>query len=266
MRTAAILLTLIISARAAEWQSTLTPRRAGAFPPPRAAEFRYEFGWAGISAGQAEVSVQRKPTTSELHVKGATIGLARTLWRLDAEAKSVVDLGTLLTTRVVQTEQYSDETRKTTIVFSSEGASRTRTRVPANADSGKTKRFKFAPVRDLYGSLLFVRSQPLKAGNILRFVVYPNDSAYLAEVTVLGRETLKLKGSEWPAIKLSLRLQSLGKDLTVAPFRKFRGANAWLSDDADRLLLKVETDVMIGSVWMELRDRSIDSPAPVPRK
>lgn len=244
---------LVATARAAEWTASLTPRKAGDFAPMRSLKAKYSFGWAALPAGEAETEFTRKADVCQLKIKGGSTGAVRALWKLDADATSTVRASTLQTIRVVQTEKYSDEARTTTTVFGPEAVQRTRVREPKDKDSGKTKRFKFSPVRDLHGALLFVRSQRLQAGDVLRFVVYPSAAPFLAEVDVLGREKVKAAGKEWPAIKVALKLQSINKELELEPHQKFKSATAWLSDDRDRLLLKIEAEVMVGHVWMELR-------------
>lgn len=244
---------LAAAASGADLPSMLKPTSPGNFPPLRALKAEYSFGWAAITAGRVEAEFTRKGTTCQLKASGGSIGAARALWRLDADATSTVRASTLLPVRFVQTEQYSDERRTTTVSFAPEGVSRLRVREPRDKDSGKTKRFKFAPVHDLHSALLFIRSQRLRQGEVVRFVVYAGSDAYFAEAQVLEREKLTVAGKEWPAIKLALRLQRVTKDLELVRHRKFKSAVGWLSDDADRLLLKVETEVMVGKVWMDLQ-------------
>lgn len=243
---------LLASAPARDWQAGLT-RKPGNFPPLRPVKATYDFGWSGFKAGRAEVDFSRTQAGQfQLDVKGSSIGAARVLWKMDSTAKSIVRPRALLPVEVVQTEVYSDETRKTTVVFGPELLSRTRETKPSHDGSGKTKRFKFAPAHDLHSALHFIRSQPLEQGDIVRVVVYPAADAYLAELEVLGRETIKAAGRSWPAIKLSLKLQKVNKKLELEPHKKFKKASVWLSDDPDRLLLEIESEVMIGKVWMEL--------------
>lgn len=247
-------------AQAQDWRATLRPKMPGDFPPMRAVKATYSFGWTAVTAGRVEVEFTRSGSTNRLKATGASSGVARVLWRLDAIAESSVRTGALLPVRLVQTEQYVDEKRTTTVVFGPEGVERTRVRVPADRDSGKTKRFKFAPMHDLHSALLFIRSQRLQRGDVIRLPVYPGSDAYLAEAEVAGREKLVVNGREWPTIKVALRLKRITKDMKIESHRKFKSAVGWLSDDADRMLLKVETDVMIGKVWMELDEFSFLSP------
>jgi hypothetical protein len=262
---------LVIStpAWAGNWWDNLSTS-AGSFPAPRPLKARYTFGWGALTAGNAEAEFSRtKDDEYQLKIKGATTGAVRGLWKLDTDAISIVRPQALLPTTLVQHETYSDEARTTTITFTGEGVSRTRERKPVK-EPPKIKRFKFAPVHDLHSALLFIRSQPLKDGDVLRFAVYPAAQAYLAEVTVSGHETIKVAGKKWPAIKLDLKLQEIEKDFTLVPHTKFKRASGWISDDTDRLLLKVESEVMVGKVWMDLeqvtfRNGTGENPGTTPR-
>lgn len=248
-------------AQAEDWRTTLTPKTPGSFAPLRPLTAKYSFGWSAVTAGYVETEFTRKNGINQLKAKGASSGFARSLWRLDTTAESRVRTSTLLPQRLVQMEQYADEKRTTTVIYGPEGVARTRVREPKDKDSGKTKRFKFAPVHDLHSALLFIRSQRLRQGDVVRLVAYPSSDAYFAEVEVLGREKLSAAGKQWPAIKLALRLEKITKKLELESHKKFKRATGWLSDDADRLLLKVETDVMIGKVWMDLQQVTFLPPA-----
>jgi len=242
------------------WEEITT--QPGSFAPLRPLKARYTFGWSAFTAGNAEADFSRtKEGEYLLKIKGASAGAVRAMWKIDADASSVVRPQTLLPTTVVQHETYSDESRTTTVNFTDEAVSRTRVRKPPK-EPLKTKQFKFAPVHDLHSALLFIRSQPLKDGDVVRFAVYPAAQPYLAEVTVAGRETIKTAGKKWPAIKLDLKLQEIDKDLALSPHKKFKRASGWLSDDADRLLLKVESEIMIGKVWMDLEQVSFRNDSP----
>ena len=95
-----------------------------------------------------------------------------------------------------------------------------------------------------------VSSQPLRSGDTQKLVVYPSTSPYLAQVKVLGREKLKAAGKNYSAIKADLKLWRIDDDdLELKQHTKFKRATVWLSDDSDRLLLRIEADIMVGSFY-----------------
>jgi hypothetical protein len=91
-------------------------------------------------------------------------------------------------------------------------------------------------------------------------VAYPATNAYLATVTVVGREKISGHTGSYGAIKLDLGLKRIGKHRQLEPHRKFRRATIWVSDDAERLLLRIEAQVFVGTVFAELQSVSFDNP------
>jgi len=57
-----------------------------------------------------------------------------------------------------------------------------------------------------------------------------------------------------------LQLKRIGKRLELEPYRKFRRATIWVSDDAERILLRIEAQVFVGTVFAELQSVRFDTP------
>jgi hypothetical protein len=108
--------------------------------------------------------------------------------------------------------------------------------------------------------MLYLRSQPLKDRSVYRVVAYPATNAYLATVTVVGRDKISVHAGNYDAIKLDLQLKRIGKHLELEPHRKFRHGTIWVSDDTERLLLRIEAQVFVGTVFAELQSVSLDNP------
>jgi hypothetical protein len=56
----------------------------------------------------------------------------------------------------------------------------------------------------------------------------------------------------YKAIKLNLQLSKINKQRELEPHNKFREASVWISDDVDRLLLRIEAKVFVGTVYADL--------------
>ena len=251
----AILLTaLTLTASAADWQKTLPPHQPGSFAPMRPMEAQYTFGWSALTAAQANFQLTR--TSGDLYrmsVQTKTTGAVRPLWRMDADSVSTTRATSFLPVLLVQKEAYRKETRNTRLEFTPEAVSRTREVIEGGKRDKKTKVFKFPNLLDLHSALHYIRSQPLRAGDTQKLVVYPSTSPYLAQVKVLGREKLKVAGKTYAAIKSDVKLWRIDDDdLELKPHTKFKRATVWISDDTDRLLLRIEAEIMVGSVWAEL--------------
>ena len=107
--------------------------------------------------------------------------------------------------------------------------------------------------------MLYVRSQPLGEHSVQRVVVYPGTNAYVATITVVGREKISVHAGTYDAIKLDLQLNRVGKHLELEPHRKFRRATIWVSDDSNRILLRIEAQIFVGTVFAELQSVHFDS-------
>lgn len=240
-------------AGAADWQERLTPPQPGAFPLPGPLEAKYRFGWGAISAAEGTFTfAQPQKGELELQVDIKSTGAVRAMWRLDARHTARCEAATLRPINLVQVEAYKDETLTTKADFTPEAVVRTQSSVPADAMPAKPKRFKCANLFDLHTAMLFVRSQPLRAGDVIRLVVYPATTPYLATIRVVGGDETKVAGKMYRAIKMSVELQRVTKDLRLVAHKKFKRATVWVSDDSDRLLLKIQSEVFVGSVWAEL--------------
>ena len=194
---ASVLLCWTVAGQGEEWQSKLTPPVLGAGPPMRLMHARYRFGWSKFDAATADFDYAK--TTEgllKLEVKTRTDGFVRKLWSMDATHTALFEPVTLRPVSALQTEIYQKDTLTTKLDFDAGGVSRLRESQPPDKNRPQTKRFNFPGVFDLYGALLFVRSQPLENGDTVRCVVYPATDPYLAEVKVVGREKIEMGGDE----------------------------------------------------------------------
>jgi hypothetical protein len=248
----------IQSAAAASWESTVTSSSPPSFPNPRPLTARYEFGWSGFTCATAESRLS-KPAGNrlQLDITARTTGLARALWKFDATHVSTVEASILRPIVVRQIENDRGKKIVTELAFNSAGVVSKVTETPGTGT--KTRRFDYPRLFDLQSALLYLRSQPLEQGDVQRIVAYPATAPYLATVTVLGRERVTVPAGTFNAIKFDLQLNRI-KDGELQPHRKFRRAKAWLSDDPDRLLLKIDAQVFIGSVFCQLQSVEFDNP------
>ena len=249
------------TALAADWRAQVTAPAPGTFPLPRALHADYRCGWAALNAGNLEANFTRKGEVAQLSVKAGTAGFVRTLWRMDATHVARAHTSTLLPIDMRQMEFYRGKTLRTDLDFTAQNVTKFREWKPDDATPPKRKRFDYPNLFDLHTALLFVRSQRLKEGDTLNLVIYPATAPYLATIRVLGREWTQVKAGRYAAIKLDVRLQRINQKFELEPHSKFKRATAWLSDDADRILLKAQADIFVGSVWVELNEVKFAAPA-----
>jgi hypothetical protein len=247
-----------IGQAAPSWESTLTKDPPGNFPELRPVRATYHFGWSGFTAGTGDTHFSKTADKYfQLEAAGRTIGLVRALWKLDASYRGLADAETLRPIESKQTEIYRKKKLITDLTFTNSGVTRARTE-GASAEATKTKPFNWAGLFDLHSALLYLRSQPLNDRSVYRIVVYPATSAYLTTVTVLGHERVSVRAGTYNAIKIDLQLKRIGKNLELEPHRKFRRATIWISDDANRIPLRIEAQIFVGTVFAELQTVRFD--------
>jgi hypothetical protein len=132
-----------------------------------------------------------------------------------------------------------------------------REKIPGD-QSPKQNIFKFSPVFDMAAALLWVRSQSLADGETESIVVWASNAPYLATVTVVGRDTIKVDAQKRSAIKLDLKLFRIDKKMQLKEHKLFKGGRGWLSDDDKRIPLRIEADIFIGYVFAELESMQVE--------
>ena len=242
-----------VSFAQSDWRQNLTPSAPGRIPLPRPFRATYNFGWAGFTAARADAVFSRSSGDQlRMDVRGGTTGFVRALWRMDATHIAVADATTLLPVSVRQVENYRSQTLKTNLDFNQESVTRVFMKMPQ--DKAQTPVvFKFPNIRDMFCTLFFLRSERLAPGDAYSLAVYPGTSPYLVTARVTGKDVLDLHAGKFNAVKVDVRLWKITRDFRIEPHSKCKHAVVWVSDDADRLPLKAQADVFVGSIWGELQ-------------
>jgi hypothetical protein len=257
----AIYFLLVAAASAGNWETSVTAGPPGPFPPPRSLVATYHFGWAGITAATAEAHFTRtSPDRFQLDGTGRTTGLVRALWKLDVTHHAIADAERLRPVEMEQSETVRSKKIVTKLAFRAAGVTRTRIETKRGVTKPETKQFNLPNLFDLHTALLYLRSQSLRQGSIYRIVVFPAASAYLATITVAGRERVSVPAGIFNAIKLDLQLNKIGKKGDLEPHRKFRRGTIWISDDSDRMLLRIYAQIFVGTVFAELQSVQFETP------
>lgn len=103
---------------------------------------------------------------------------------------------------------------------------------------------------DVISAFYFARSIDLKGikqGEKFQMNYFLDDGAYPLEVEYVGKETISTATGKYSCIKFSPTLQP-GR-----VFRKDSKMYIWITDDANRIPVKVEVEILIGSLILELQ-------------
>lgn len=103
-------------------------------------------------------------------------------------------------------------------------------------------------LRDPYSLLYYLRTIPLKVGDLLAFTTFDNGEFIDFQLTVHRTETVKVPAGEFFCLVLEPFRE--GK-----PLLKNRGdMTIWLSDDEKRLPVKIESKTSFGSMIFRLKE------------
>jgi len=254
------------AAPARDWQSTLdNPATPGPFPGPRAFTAAYRVRWGEVEAARAEATFT-PPNTGELQtrVTAQTIGMARSLWSMEASHLALTRRADLQPLWLQQTETISSKQNAFRVDFDPAFAGRRHREgkpgetltfaglnEPASANE-RVRRFDYPGLHDMVSAFLYLRSQPLADGEQHTVSLMSAKNPYLATTRVVGRGEVQVKAGRYRAIELELTLQKIDKEGRLKNYKQFKNAHVWLSDDADRLLLRTDTRVFVGHVVLEL--------------
>lgn len=251
------------SAAAEPWESTVSPFTPGSFPELRSLRATYNFGWNGVTAGHADIRFEKNAAgLLALEATGGTTGFARALWTFDVKHVGTSDAQTLRPVEVQELERGRKKEMTTKVSFTSDRVTSVREERRESNTKSKTRTFEFPNVFSVNSALLYLRTQPLQDGAVQRIVVYPATSAYLCTIKVCRRERVTVPTGSYNAIKVDVQLGKIGKKRELLPHKSFRRATVWLSDDPDRLILRIETQVFVGSVYAELQSVQFEPAKP----
>ncbi len=218
-------------------------------------DYRMTYGFFTVGRGSTKIDNQFYRLNNrhcyKVEVTGKTVGMVDWVADVDDQWGAYIDTAALvphMTYRKIREGKYKKDE---VISFDHENG-----KVEAKVFNHKTGKFKDpvqhdAPqyVRDLISGFMYLRVQDLsktKPGDTVIVSGFFEDSVYHLKVLFKGRETVKTKAGKFKALvfKPSMPENSLfkGKD----------SITAWFSDDKNRIVLKVEANMFIGSAGVEL--------------
>jgi hypothetical protein len=247
---------------APDWESTVTALTPASIPPPRSVRTHNDIRSTSITAATGHIRFRQARARLEFDATGGTIGLVKRLWPYQVTHRATCEAHTLRPREVREQETMQNLELKTVLAFTPRGVTSQREARQDSAVKSKTRTFDFPNVHSLNSAFLLLRSHPLTDGSVQRTVVYPSTSAYLCTITSLGRERITVPAGSYDALKLDVQIQKIGKKRELLPHKRLRKATVWLSDDADRLVLRIEAQVFIGMVFVELQSVQFDNGHP----
>lgn len=221
-----------------------------------------------VDAGRARLAIAppiKSGPDSVINVvgEGEAIGFAKALTGLHEEYRLVLDAGTLLPRRM-QFNETGMRVRTATLIMTGKKVDITVKR--PDAERRVIATMPSEPVEPV-AVLLMLRAARLKDGDKLDLTFIDGAAFYQGTIEVVGREDLSTAIGTRAAIKLACTGERINEFGQKVPNRPPRRGTVWISDDAERLPLRIEGESDLGRAEFALTSYDLGRrPLQLPKK
>jgi len=228
--------------------STIDPPPAGPIPfqVGEIARYRVVWGSAGLNLSAGDIAISVEPPAYRLVVTAATAPWVAKFF----EARDVFATqasGDLLPE--IHEREQQEGSRHVTRAFlydHTTGVVRTGRSVADARAEGAVVLPMFPHARDAIAALFYARTLPLREGEHYRFPVNEAGRNFVVELSVDGRDNVRVQGRDVDALRITPRLQRRVEE------REQLSAVLWLSNEPRRIPLALDLDAGFGHVRVEL--------------
>lgn len=225
-----------------------------AFRPGEVLKFRIHYGI--IDAGEATLEIkedlQKFGGRECFHVigSGKSVGAFNWFFKVRDRYESVVDKEAMVPWLFIRRVNEGGYIINQNVSFN---------QFTDSAKSEKTTISIPDNTQDLISSFYYARTldfSQAKEGDVFQIIGYLDDAIIPLNLKFIGRETINSKKGTFRCIKLRPMLQE-GRI-----FKDKEDMTIWVSDDKNKIPIRVQTDVLVGSIKMDLIDFSNLANAP----
>ncbi|MDQ6478026.1 DUF3108 domain-containing protein [Dyadobacter sp. LHD-138] len=212
-------------------------------------EYRVHYGF--INAAEAKVEIARnlsvvnnKPCF-KINVTGRTLGAFDLISRVRDNWRSYVDTVTIVPQMFYRNIQENRYRKEETVVFNHDKDQ------AVSTIKDETKSYKIPDnIHDIISGYFYLRTlnfEKIAEGEVIEVPTFFDGEIYKLRIRYVGKDVIKTKFGK---IKV-LRLNPLIPDNKL-----FKGEGAvklWVSDDINRIPLKAEVELAIGSLEMDIK-------------
>ena len=212
--------------------------------------FKYKLRYGIINAGYATLEVQDTIYNSQpnyfIKGKGWTTGMVKFFFKVEDVYQTIVDKNTLHPNYFIRRVNEGGYTKKKDIIFN-------HITLQARVENYKHKTSKTYTIpegiQDMISSMYYLRNtdlSSLKLNEEAEVNLFYDQKINKFKVRFLGKEIIRTKFGKIKAIMLKPIVES---------GRVFKGKNSvtvWVSDDENKIPLKIKADLVVGSLKAEL--------------
>jgi hypothetical protein len=222
------------------------------FGPGEHLEYRVHYGFLNAAEAVVDVSptlykVNERPCY-RVNVDGRTVGAFDLVTRIRDTWRSYIDTSAILPQKFYTNLQENSYRKEENITFN-HAANTVKAEERTEKDVFKVP----DNVHDLISGYYFLRTidfNQLTAGQVIEVPAFYDDTVYNMKVRYRGKDVVKTKGGKVNVIKLN----------PVLPqnklFKEEESIRIFVSDDTNKVPVKVEVDLWVGSMVMDLKQNS----------
>ncbi|MEN8139268.1 MAG: DUF3108 domain-containing protein [Bacteroidota bacterium] len=211
-------------------------------------KFRLHYGM--VTAGYATLEVNEDISKNQFIVNGDgwTVGMFKWFFKVEDHYESRMDKTSILPTHFIRDVYEGGYTINRKVYFNRQNNS---IKVEdEKEDDREDSLFTVPPMTgDMLSSYYFARlvdADTLKINDKLYFDVFIDYDIYKFSLKFLGRETIDTEFGRVKCLKFSPLVQS-GR-----VFKEDEGVVLWISDDDNKILVRMESELRVGSIYVSL--------------
>jgi len=213
-------------------------------------KFRIHYGWFNASFATLELREETLNGKEVFHVigQGKTTGLANVFFKVDDNYESYFDKRTGQPYKFIRKISEGGHTKDVEINFDYD--SNKATLIDHKRDSKQSYKIQ-DNIQDLLSAFYYLRENwdidNLKVGDEhVSNMLFDDDGVYKFKLKFLGREVVRTKFGKVKCLKFRPYVQS-GRI-----FEEEESLTLWVSDDANKIPIRVKADILVGSIKADL--------------
>ena len=213
---------------------------------------KYKVRYGLMNAGFTSLEVRETSDENVLHAigKGWTTGMVAMVFKVNDNYETFFEKGTHRPKHFIRKVNEGGYTKDKEIFFDFD---KHRARVINHKKETDSTYFIQNDVKDMLLSFYYLRSIDLdgyKENDAVEVRMFFDEQMYTVKVVVLGRERLNTKFGEIDCVKIRpLVLQG-------RVFKDEENVTLWVSDDENKIPIKIKASILVGSVKAELVEAS----------
>ena len=219
--------------------------------------FEYKVHYGLFNAAEARVSVSPQIQTVngrpcyKVEIAGKTVGAFDWVSRIRDNWQSWIDTSAIVPQKSYRNIQEDKYRKEETVIYNHAKDERNAARATVTDENGQKNYDIPNNAQDVISGYYFLRTidfNKYSSGDVINIPAFFDREIYSMKIRYRGRETVKTKFGTIAAIKLNPVLSTNNQ--------LFKGDNSiriWVSDDANKVPVRVEVDLWVGSMVMEMR-------------